>query len=194
VAAAFLPVPAISLEHHFGLIGRTVDWLTSHPRLGGDRVAEALGGAGAVKVAAAGSAVVVATATLAGVSPPSLSHSSAKPRREHAAVRRHVPRTTAAGNPATAVAAPPIQTVTTARRPRPIPRRLTPREHAELEFASLRTPHSGVSGAQNSRSASTAEVHTGAPSTETETSGVSEGGGSAVSGGASRAAREFGQP
>ena len=194
VAAAFLPVPAMSFEHHFGLIGRTVDWLTNHPRLGGDRVAEALGGAGAVKVAVAGSAVVVATATLAGVSSPILSHSPAKRLHEHAAVRRHVARATVAGIPATTIAAPPIQTVTTARRPQPIPRRLTPREHAELEFASLRAPHSGVSGAQKSPSASTAEVHTGAPSTETETSGVSEGGGSAVRSGASQAAREFGQP
>jgi DNA-directed RNA polymerase specialized sigma24 family protein len=40
-AAAFLPVPAMSLDHHFVLIGRILGWLTSRPRLGGDRVAEA---------------------------------------------------------------------------------------------------------------------------------------------------------
>lgn len=193
-AAAFLPVPAISLDHHFGLAGRMLGWLTSRPRLGGDRVAEALGGAGAVKVAATGSAVVVATATLAGVSPPILPHTTPKSLRKHVAIHRHLARDAGAGNPVTAIVAIPSQTVTAASRAQSAPRRLTSREHAELEFSSLRSPHSGASDSYKRSSASIAEVHTSTQSAEAERSGASEGSSSAASSGASQAAREFGQP
>ena len=193
-AAAFLPVPAMSLDHHFALIGRILGWLTSRPRLGGDRVAEVLGGAGAVKVAAAGSAVVVATATLAGVSPQVLPHSPSKPSREHTAVRRHVTRSAVKVNTVAMPVVVPNRTVTTASQPKASPRRLTPREHAELEFSSLRSPHSGSSDTYKRPSASIAEVHASTPSGETKPSGASEGGSSAPSSGASKAAREFGQP
>jgi DNA-binding CsgD family transcriptional regulator len=193
-AAAFLPVPAISLDHHFGLIGRMLGWLTSRPRVGGDRVAEALGGAGAVKVAAAGSAVVVATATLAGVSPPILPHTTPKSSRKHAAIHSHSVRDAAAGNPVTAIVAVPSRTTAAGSRVQPAPTRLTPREHAELEFSSLRSPHSGAGETYKRPSASIAEVHTSTQSAGAEPRGASEGGSSAVSSGASQAAREFGQP
>jgi hypothetical protein len=193
-AAAFLPVPVMSLDHHFALIGRILGWLTSRPRLGGDRVAEVLGGAGAVKVAVAGSAVVVATATLAGVSPQVLRHSPSKPSHEHAAVRGHVARSAVKVNTVSTPVAVPNRTVTTASRPKASPRRLTPREHAELEFSSLRSPHSSTSDTYKRPSAAIAEAHTSTPSRETQSSGASGGSSSAASSEASQAAREFGQP
>ncbi len=68
-AAAFLPLPAAPLAHSGGL-GRVTDWLQQHtpglPHAGGERAAEVLGGAGAVKVAAVGTAVMIAGGTLTG--------------------------------------------------------------------------------------------------------------------------------
>ena len=66
-AAAFLPLPAAPLAHAGGL-GRLAAWIHQHlptmPHAGGERTAEVLGGAGAVKVAAVGTAVVIAGGTL----------------------------------------------------------------------------------------------------------------------------------
>jgi DNA-directed RNA polymerase specialized sigma24 family protein len=67
-AAAFLPLPTTSLAHVGGL-GRVATWIQQHtprvlPHGGGERAAEVLGGAGAVKVAAVGTAVVIAGGTL----------------------------------------------------------------------------------------------------------------------------------
>jgi hypothetical protein len=68
-SAAFLPVPAVSLLHTGGL-GKLAVWveqrLSVFPRGGGERAAETLGGAGIVKAAAAGSAIVVAGSALTG--------------------------------------------------------------------------------------------------------------------------------
>jgi hypothetical protein len=68
-SAAFLPVPAASLEHSGGL-GRVAVWIEQRlsfiPRGGGGRGTEALGGAGLVKAAAAGTALVVAGSALGG--------------------------------------------------------------------------------------------------------------------------------
>lgn len=65
-AAAFLPVPAPLA--HLGGLGRLVTWLEQHtpglPHGGGERAAEVLGGAGAVKVATLGTAAVIAGGTL----------------------------------------------------------------------------------------------------------------------------------
>ena len=66
-AAAFLPMPAASFAHAGGL-GRLAAWMQERmpglPHGGGERAAEVLGGAGAVKAAAFGSAVVIAGGTL----------------------------------------------------------------------------------------------------------------------------------
>ncbi len=68
-AAAFLPVPATSLGHVGGL-GKLAVWMQQRinflPRGGGERATQALGGAGLVKAAAAGTALVVAGSALGG--------------------------------------------------------------------------------------------------------------------------------
>jgi len=68
-AAAFLPMPAVSLGHAGGL-GKLAVWFEQRvnflPRGSGERTAEVLGGAGIAKAAAAGTAIVVATSALAG--------------------------------------------------------------------------------------------------------------------------------
>jgi DNA-directed RNA polymerase specialized sigma24 family protein len=65
-AAAFLPVPAPLA--HVGGLGRLAAWFEQHtpglPHGGGERAAEVLGGAGAMKVAAVGTAVVIAGGSL----------------------------------------------------------------------------------------------------------------------------------
>jgi DNA-directed RNA polymerase specialized sigma24 family protein len=68
-AAAFLPLPAISVGH-VGGAGKIAVWIeqriTFLPRGGGERTAEVLGGAGIAKAAAAGTAIVVAGGALSG--------------------------------------------------------------------------------------------------------------------------------
>jgi DNA-directed RNA polymerase specialized sigma24 family protein len=69
-AAAFLPFPAAPLAHVSGL-GRLAAWFQQHsprvlPHGGSERAAEVLGGAGAVKVVAAGALIAAAGTTFAG--------------------------------------------------------------------------------------------------------------------------------
>lgn len=68
-SAAFLPIPAVSLGH-VGGFGKVAVWLEQRlgfvPRGSGERTAEVLGGAGLVKAAAAGTAIVVAGGALTG--------------------------------------------------------------------------------------------------------------------------------
>jgi DNA-directed RNA polymerase specialized sigma24 family protein len=68
-AAAFLPLPAPLA--HLGGFGRLAAWFEQHtprvlPHGGGERAAEVLGGAGAVKVATAGALIAAAGTTFAG--------------------------------------------------------------------------------------------------------------------------------
>ena len=79
-ALAILPIPLVEAAQH--LLRRLLDRV-GFPRVLRDRVPEAFGGAGAVKAAAAGSAIVAATATL-GVS----LHQALEHPRPHAAHRR----------------------------------------------------------------------------------------------------------
>lgn len=207
-AAAFLPVPLGPLGHHLGPLGRILGLLTDHslPVGGpGERAAEILGGAGVVKVAAAGGAVVMATATLAtGI------HTLVMPSPQHAPPKHHHTRRPAQHVPALNATA---QTVTVSGRaadsnvvgPRssvPPARRdlglahLTPRQHAELEFASLGAGSSTPSS-RNSKppTASVASVQTssstvgGSGNSESSTAGSGS-----VDSRPSMAAREFGQP
>ena len=67
--AAFLPLPAISAGH-VGGAGKLAIWIEQRisfmPRGGGERAAEALGGAGIAKAAVAGTAIVAAGGALTG--------------------------------------------------------------------------------------------------------------------------------
>ena len=68
-AAAFLPLPAISVAHSGG-VGKIAIWIEQRigflPRGSGERAAELLGGAGITKAAAAGTAIVAAGGALTG--------------------------------------------------------------------------------------------------------------------------------
>jgi len=67
--AAFLPLPAVSVGH-VGGVGKIAVWIEQRsnfmPRGGGERTAEALGGAGIAKAAVAGTAIVAAGGALTG--------------------------------------------------------------------------------------------------------------------------------
>jgi hypothetical protein len=196
-AAAFLPAPVLPLGHHLGLLGRMIGWTGDRPRVGTARAAELLGGAGVVKVAAAGSAIVVATATLAnGIHTSLVHHPSPHHRRAQTAALRPAghPIVTPASSASASAAPRASGTITRAQTPT----HLTSREHAELEFSSLRSARSSTSPQTSERpTASTAAVHessTSSGSSEGEQSQPSAGSHSPTSNGASQAAREFGQP
>jgi DNA-directed RNA polymerase specialized sigma24 family protein len=93
-AAAFLPMPAASFAHAGGL-GRLAAWFEqrtpSLPHGGGERAAEVLGGAGAVKAATVGAAVVVAGGALTSHIVHAVAGSHAP--THHRAIRREAPRT-----------------------------------------------------------------------------------------------------
>jgi DNA-binding CsgD family transcriptional regulator len=195
-AAAFLPAPAFALGHHYGLLGKLAGWTAERPGGGsGERIAELLGSAGAVKAAAAGGAVVAATATLASGIHTTLSpHPSSHHRRAHVAAVRHASARRVVAN--VTIAAPPVSTQTvqaTTAVPRAAP--LTPREHAELEFSSLRSPHQRESFESTKRAiASTAAVSERKRASSSEGSREPSASESSEGSGASQAAREFGQP
>jgi hypothetical protein len=193
-AAALLPAPMLPLGHHLGLLGRLIGWSTGRPRLGTERAVEVLGGAGVVKVAAAGSAVVVATATLASGVHTTLDHHPS-PHDRHAHVARAAARQVVAS--ATVAHAPVAVPDPAARSGSPqVQTRLTPRQHAELEFSSLRSPQTSTSRqSSGGATASTAAVHESSDTqSSTEPQPASRSTSSSTSSGASAAAREFGQP
>jgi len=193
-AVAFLPAPILPLGHHFGLLGRIAAWATDRPiRVNGERAAGLFGGAGAVKVAAAGSAVVVATATIAG----SLHTSSHQiQHRRHsvtAAARQGQVHKAPAGPPTVTLAAASVKPSTTVTNSGATPQ-LTPRQRAEREFGS---PQSRAQAEFHAEPATVASVHS--PSTSDESEAASAPSSSVSSGSshrdeASQAAREFGQP
>jgi DNA-directed RNA polymerase specialized sigma24 family protein len=202
-AAAFLPAPLAPLGHHLGLLGRMLGATAGRTVPGGgpgERAAEVLGGAGVVKVAAAGGAVVVATATLAtGIHTlvmPSVRHAPHVHRHARMAVRHRVIQRGGGSVPANAsdVAAQPsasaVRRVGSAH--------LTPQEHAELEFSSPPSASSNTSSrSARAPTASAASAHASSASSvagleRSESSAT--GGGSSGASGPSQAAREFGQP
>jgi hypothetical protein len=199
-AAAFLPAPLAPLGHHLGLFGRILGWTADRPVLAGgpgERAAEVLGGAGVVKVAAAGGAVVVATATLATGIHTLVMPSGHGPRqdpRTHIAAR-HLSRA-ATGSPAGETRVAAQASPLTPQHVAPVAH-LTPQQHAALEFSSLRDASSTApSSSARPSTASAASVHTSATSSASleRTESSSTEGESTGSGGPSRAAREFGQP
>jgi hypothetical protein len=177
-------------------VGKLAGWTAERPGGGsGERIAEALGGAGVIKAAAAGGAVVAATATLAsGIHTSLAPHPSRHHRSARSAAVRHVPAHRLRAN--AAVAAPPVSTQRVRATKTPQAIHLTPRQHAELEFSSLRSPRSRTS----QRSAERATAAT-VPASETDSSPSTEvtrrpsaNTSSSEGSGPSQAAREFGQP
>lgn len=194
-AAALLPAPILPLGHHLGLLGRVIGCSTDRPRLGTERAVEVLGGAGVVKVAAAGSAVVVATATLAGGVHTTLEHHPSQHHRHAHAARAAARQAVANASVADAPVAAPAPAARSGSAE--APSHLTPRQHAELEFSSLRSPRSSTSRQSSERAtASTAAVREASnTSGSTEPNPASSSpSSSSTSSGASAAAREFGQP
>jgi DNA-binding CsgD family transcriptional regulator len=194
-AAAFLPTPALALGHHCGLLGKLAGWAAERPGGGsGERIAEALGGAGVVKAAAAGGAVVAATATLASGIHTTLSpNASRHHRRAHAAAVRHGPTRGVTAN--AAIASLPVSTQKVQATTATQTAHLTPREHAELEFSSLRSPHQRASfHSAKQTTASTAAMSERETASSSEVTRESSASKSSEGSGASQAAREFGQP
>lgn len=210
-AAAFLPAPVLPLGHHAGWVGRLLGYGVDRavPAGGpGERAAEVLGGAGIVKVAAAGGAVVMATATLATGIPklvaPSQHHKS---RPQHGMPVRHNATALAAPGYAGAFVGAETQAAAraTAKSSAPTARHpagtshLTPREHAALEFGPQGSPQSGTtSHSTQVPTASAASTHTSSTSSgsgvERSESSTGEGESQVDNGSTNRAAREFGQP
>jgi hypothetical protein len=175
----------------------------------GERAAEVLGGAGIVKVAAAGGAVVMATATLATGIPKLVAPSQhPKPHTQHAMPARHTaPATDALQYPSAFVGAETQAATARAtvhpsvpRTPRPADTsHLTPREHAELEFGPQGSPQSGTpSHSTQAPIASAASTHTSSTSSvssvERSEPSTGESESRVEKSSATRAAREFGQP
>jgi hypothetical protein len=176
-ASAFLPTPALLLGAQARIFHRIVGWLIARPRAGSERVAGVFGGAGVVKLAAAGSAAVLATATLAGVRPPGIGRSAppvqqpppsrhdASPHRQAVAEPPAPPRSSRSASPR--MASPPRRPASGSQR------------GAELEFAVPPQTHS-------SHSSSAAPPAGG--------SSRRQGNGSSASSEALHAYREFGPP
>lgn len=144
-AVAFLPLPLMAAAHHVVVLRRALDRLGLPEGLR-DRAAEALGGAGIVKVAAAGGAVVAATTTIA----VSLHHAIEPPKARsghpHAAARARSARRRGTAS----VAASPIwdartSTAVTTRPHRPRTRSL-PAAYREFSFDGARASRAGARG------------------------------------------------
>jgi hypothetical protein len=200
LSAAFLPIPALPAAHPLGAAARALGWIGDQLPFGGpgERVAEVLGGAGIVKVAAAGgAAVVLATATIStGV------HSLESSRHAQAEHRRSATTRSASRKPAhVAVAVRDYATSpasqaseTTAQRST----QLTPAQRVYREFSLAASPtpesahprpHSNAPVEARAASATTSEVDR----TQSSASSTSRSSTSAPPG-TSAAEREFGGP
>ncbi|HEY4451796.1 MAG TPA: hypothetical protein VGN13_09405 [Solirubrobacteraceae bacterium] len=184
-ALTLLPSSLLQGDRPVGMLTRALNRVFALPRVGGGRAAELLGGAGVVKIAAAGGAVVVATATLAGVRP-----DGSKPHRHHAA--RTTPQV-AHGAHATSraldVAPPSVRAsgAVTSRASRGAG--LTPQQHAEMEFA---LPSTGGRPQARTGRATTAAVPSRPADVEPSPQPAQPPAPPPAS--SAQAAREFGQP
>jgi hypothetical protein len=157
-AAAFLPVPAASFAHAGGL-GRLTAWMQDRipglPHGGGERAAEALGGAGAVKAAAFGSAVVIAGGSLTShiVHAVVGSHAPSHHRVPRVQVPRPVVASTAAGQSTIPQAEPAsrAQSTPVARTPH---RRNQPPPSKSLGYLALGGSSAGGSGSPSASGSS----------------------------------------
>jgi DNA-directed RNA polymerase specialized sigma24 family protein len=130
-SAAFLPIPAVSLSH-VGGFGKVAVWVEQRlsfiPRGSGERAAETLGGAGIVKAAAAGTAIVVAGTALTGHIVHDITAPTAPPRHHTRSARIERPAASVARAPGSVVVAVPASTAVadsthraTVRRNSPVP-------------------------------------------------------------------------
>jgi hypothetical protein len=195
-AAALLPAPVLALHHRLGLLDRVLTSAASSPRIGAERAVEVLGGAGVVKAMAATSAVVLATATLA----TNAIHTQHGQPQHHG--RSHPRAHPTSSEPSTAASAAPVSP-TVAQTPAQAPTyesarpALTQRQHAELEFNSLRAPGSRTVHHPHKRARTSAATATVGESESTPEAPAPEPvrkESSSASSGPSAAAREFGQP
>jgi len=202
--AAFLPLPAIS-PGHVGGVGKLAIWIEQRvnflPRGGGERTAEALGGAGIAKAAVAGTAIVAAGGALTGHLVHTIdSTQSQAHHRAHAT--RHVsqPATLAAGtsvNSSLAAASSPAQRANadaTARHSLPATPSKSLGYLAVGHSAAKPDSGSGAGGGTNessariasttgtsTRSESTATTETAAPPpSESHSSSTQSGGGTSL--------------
>lgn len=218
-AAVFLPMPAAG-GGHGGWLERVVGWLSARhiaPRGVGERTAEAAGaagGVGVVKATAAGTAIIAATATVAGglhaLVIPAAHHSHRRPH-PHVAVVSTVadaPAPVAASQP---VAPPPVLAAGAASA-RPSAQVLAARRRAQAEARASRAEREfgpegeasasgGGSGSASSEAPAAAPVAHAAsvsPSPVESSAGssagssASESSGPRQSAGESQAEREFG--
>jgi hypothetical protein len=219
--AAFLPVPIISFGPHLGGVGRLLGYGVDRVVPGGgagERAVEVLGGAGVVKAAATGGAMLVATATLATSIPTLVAPSAHQGRRvqhHHRVLASRASTTIEASTVPASAAATSSKTLAgssiapTGRRASMF-QHLTSNQHAELEFglSRARPTHTSASRERVSSTASVASARTSSvtsgsraepteagesPTTESKSGTVASSSGSS-GGEASQAAREFGQP
>ncbi len=203
-AAAFLPVPAASFAHAGGL-GRLAAWMQERmpglPHGGGERAAEALGGAGLAKAAATGTAIVVAGSALTGhiVHVIAGAHTPARHHGARATQQSYQPVSLARGwaNPATALAlrAQTSSSTTHAATASPtIHHSLPPPPSKSLGYLALGTPsstsrssstsHGSSSPEPSARTASVTGTPTGSenapPSTQSAAPETQSGGGTSL--------------
>jgi hypothetical protein len=197
-AAALLPAPVFALHHRLGLLDRILTSAASSPRIGTERAVEVLGGAGVVKAMAATSAVVLATATFAtnAIHPQHGQSRSQRHERSHARAR-HPPSSEQSTAASAAPLSPTAQTPAQAPTHESVRPALSPRQHAQLEFNSLRAPGSHPARHRHKRartSAATATVGESESAPEATANEPVRKESSSASSGPSAAAREFGQP
>jgi DNA-directed RNA polymerase specialized sigma24 family protein len=219
-AAVFLPVPAAG-GGHVGWLERVVGWLSARhiaPRGVGERTAEAAGaagGVGVVKATAAGTAIIAATATVAGglhaLVIPAAHHSHRRPH-PHVAVVSAVAAAPAAVAASQPVMPPPTLAPTaSAASARPSAQVLAARRRAQAEARASKAarefgPEGEASGSGSGSGAASSEAQAAAPvahaasvsPSRVESSAGSSAGSSASesgrsqSAGESQAEREFG--
>jgi len=154
-SAAFLPVPAVSLVHGGGF-GKVAIWIEQRigfiPRGGGERAAEAVGGAGLVKAAAAGTAIVMAGGVLTG----HIVHEITAPSvHRHRTRSAHIERRSAVVATAPAESVPvstPRSSVAHVQAPRPAARHSPAPPSKSLGYLALGGSSGGTTGASGAPS------------------------------------------
>ncbi len=218
-AAVFLPMPACG-GGHGGWLERAAGWLSARhiaPRGVGERTAEAAGaagGVGVVKATAAGTAIIAATATVAGglhaLVIPAAHHSHRRPH-PHVAVVSAVAAAPASVAVSQPVAPPVLTPAAGAASARPAAQVLAARRRAQAEARASRAEREfgpegeasaggGGSGQASSEAQAAPVAHAASvPSRPVESSAGSPSGSSASessgprqSAGESQAEREFG--
>jgi DNA-directed RNA polymerase specialized sigma24 family protein len=221
-AAVFLPVPAAG-GGHGGWLERVAGWLSARhfaPRGVGERTAEAAGaagGVGVVKATAAGTAIIAATATVAGglhaLVIPATHHPTHRHPHPHIAVVRAVAAAPAPVAVSQPVAPPPVLALAAgAASARPSAQVLAARRRAQAGARASRAerefgPEGEASGSGSGSGPASSEAQAAAPVAHAASvspspvessvgspsgSSASESSGRSPSAGESQAEREFG--